>query len=195
MTKRELDNNCPDNAMQKLLAGNKIYVRSKTNPADISEERREETTRNGQSPYAVILTCSDSRVVPEHIFSAGIGDLFVVRTAGNVVGNFEIGTIEYGVDVLGASLIVVMGHSHCGAVAAALTGDRFPGYVEDVVREIQLGLDGARDESTAIYNNILHSKKRVLQSAIIRALVKQGKVDIACTKYNIATGEVKFFRC
>lgn len=184
----------PQDALDRLIAGNEIFRRSCTNPADISQAVREETAFNGQSPYAVVLTCSDSRVPPEHIFSAGIGDLFVVRTAGNVVGDFEIGSIEYGADELGASLIVVMGHSHCGAVGAALSGHAY-GYIEDVVHEIQIGLDGAEDERTAIYNNIIHSKNRIMQSEIIRKLVRFGKIMIVCARYDINSGKAEFFKC
>ena len=100
----------PTEALRRLIAGNESYITSCRNPAEISCERRMETSENGQEPYAVILTCSDSRVPPEHIFSAGIGELFVVRAAGNVVGDFEIGSIEYAVQhfvkKLGVSFLI-----------------------------------------------------------------------------------------
>ena len=179
------------NAMRRLVRGNEIYVNSCANPADISKERRIETAENGQKPYAVILTCSDSRVPPEHIFSAGIGDIFVVRSAGNVVGSFELGSIEYAVQHLNAPLIVVMGHTHCGAVAAAIEGHA-DGYIEDIVREIQLGLNGAITENEAVQNNIFHSKRRVLQSKIVESLSKAGLLMVVCAEYNIQTGRVTF---
>lgn len=186
--------NSPQQALCRLIAGNREYLNSCRNPANISRAAREATARNGQPPYAVVLTCSDSRVPPEHIFSAGIGDLFVVRTAGNVVGNFELGSIEYGTEHLGAPIILIMGHSHCGAVSAALEGHT-DGYIEDVVHEIQLGLNGTSDETTAIYNNILHSKNRVMESEIIRKLLTAGRVAIVCAKYDMASGKVEFFNC
>lgn len=185
----------PKEALRKLIAGNDIYLKANRNPANISPARRMETARHGQHPYAVVLTCSDSRVPPEHIFSAGIGDLFVVRTAGNVVGDFEIGTVEYGVLHLGAKIILVMGHSQCGAVAAALEGYDGEGYIEDVVTEIQRGLDGAQDECTAIHNNILHSKNKLMKSTIIRTMLRKGEIEMVCAKYDIATGKVAFFTC
>jgi len=99
----------PEAALRKLVEGNTIYQKARHNPAFIGKQRRIETTNPGQFPYAVILTCSDSRVPPEHIFSAGIGDLFVVRTAGNVVGSFELGSIEYAVEHLNVPLILCDG--------------------------------------------------------------------------------------
>ena len=111
----------PFEALEKLKKGNQDYISALTNPASIELDLRKNLATNGQQPYAVILTCSDSRVAPEHIFSAGLGELFVIRTAGNVVGDFELGSIEYGVEHLGAPIIVVMGHNHCGAVEAALS--------------------------------------------------------------------------
>lgn len=182
----------PQEAYKKLAAGNKKYLRSCSNPACVSPALRQDTAQNGQKPYAVVLTCSDSRVPPEHIFSAGIGELFVVRTAGNVVGGFELGSIEYAVEHLHAPLILIMGHSGCGAVAAALGGHAH-GHIEEIVREIQLGLDGAEDECSAVYNNIMHSRQRVMASAVVEAHVRAGKTAIVCAKYNISSGAVEFF--
>jgi len=181
-----------ETALNKLAIGNDIYVHSCHNPAYISQKRRTETTQNGQNPYAVILTCSDSRVSPEHIFSAGIGDLFVVRTAGNVVGKFELGSIEYAVQQLNAPIIVVMGHTHCGAVSAALEGYA-NGYINDIIHEIQLGLNGAKTEDEAICNNILHSQQQVLQSKTVNCLVEAGQLMVVSAEYNIETGHVYFF--
>ena len=185
----------PKRALCRLIEGNNVYIDSFRNPADISCERRMETTRHGQRPYAVILTCSDSRVPPEHIFSAGIGELFVVRTAGNVVGDFEIGSIEYAVQHLHVPIVVIMGHTHCGAVAAALEGHA-EGYIESIIREIQLGLNGAATEDEAVCNNILHSKQRVLQSEIVNDLIDTGQLMLVCAENDIRTGHVNFLdRC
>ncbi|MCL2774244.1 MAG: carbonic anhydrase [Oscillospiraceae bacterium] len=187
-------NYTPNQALRKLIAGNEIYLNSKNNPGNISSAIRYENSIHGQHPYSVILTCSDSRVPPEHIFSAGVGELFVIRTAGNVVGGFELGTIEYGLKYLGVPLILVMGHSQCGAVAAALDGNA-EGYIEDVVHEIQLGLYGATDEVAAVYNNILNSRCRIMESSIIQKLISDGNISIVCALYDVKTGAVKFFEC
>jgi len=178
-------------ALQKLTQGNEMYIKSLTNPADISSGKRKETSKYGQKPYAVILTCSDSRVSPEHIFSTGIGDLFIVRTAGNVAGAFELGSIEYAIKHLHASIVVVMGHTQCGAVIAAIEGHA-EGCIEDIIHEIQLGLEGALNESQAIYMNIQHSKQRVLKSEIVQNLINNGKLLVIGAEYNIETGFVKF---
>lgn len=185
--------NRPERSLRKLETGNDVYIKSFKNPANIGPGRRMETSKNGQRPYAAVLTCADSRVPPEHIFSAGIGDLFVVRTAGNVVANFEIGSIEYAVQHLYVPLVVVMGHTHCGAVSAAMEGHA-SGFIEDIIREIQRGIRGAKNETEAIYRNILHSKEQLLRSGIIDGFIKAGKVKIICAEYDIKTGQVKFFR-
>ena len=181
----------PKQALEKLVTGNETYRTAHTNPGDISPARRRETALHGQHPYAVVLTCSDSRVPPEHIFSAGLGELFVVRTAGNVVGAFELGTIEYGVEHLHAPLILVMGHTQCGAVAAALEGHA-EGYIECVVKEIQQGFCCPSGETEAVVENILHSKCKIMGSEIVRRLIGAGQLDIACALYDTATGRVDF---
>ncbi|MCL2883401.1 MAG: hypothetical protein FWF30_02885 [Coriobacteriia bacterium] len=128
----------------------------------------------------------------EYIFAAGIGDLFIVRTAGNVIGEFELGSIEFGVQYLKAPLIVVMGHSNCGAVEAALA-NQGDGYLSAVVREIQSGLNGVTDEGEAIHKNVLHSKQRILESPIVRQLLEAGQLMIVCAEYDLFTKHVDFF--
>lgn len=122
--KKEVPNEFADaqSVMEYLKQQNEIYVKTGKNSGDLSESKREDTTENGQHPYAVIVTCSDSRVPAEHIFNAGIGELFVIRTAGNVIGDHALGSVEYGMEHLGAKLVVVLGHTNCGAVDAALNG-------------------------------------------------------------------------
>jgi len=187
-------NYTPEQALRKLISGNQTYLNSRSNPGDISPAIRLETATQGQHPYAVVLTCSDSRVPPEHIFSAGIGELFVVRTAGNVVGDFELGTIEYGTEHLGAPVVLVMGHSQCGAVAAALSGHA-DGHIQCIVNEIQCGICGVCDENTAIYRNALHSKRIVMESSIIQRLVCSGNLAVICAIYDIRTGKVELLDC
>ena len=106
--------------LKKLLEGNQKYLTSEKGAGDISPRIRLKTAGEGQNPYAIIITCSDSRVIPEAIFQCGIGDLFVIRLAGNVIDNHQLGSIEYAADHLGTKLIMVLGHTHCGAVDAAI---------------------------------------------------------------------------
>ncbi len=181
----------PKEALEQLKKGNKIYVSSDSNPADQFQKIRLDTANNGQHPYAVVLTCSDSRVPAEHIFSAGIGDLFTVRTAGNVISDFEIGSIEYGCAHLGAKVVLVMGHTHCGAINAALKGGA-DGFIQKIVDEIKSGLNGADTEITATDNNIIHSADKLMDSSIIRELVDRNQLLIVPAKYDIETGEVAF---
>ena len=188
-----MNNFTPQQSMDRLIKGNKKYINTCRNPADISQDIRWETAHSDQRPFATVLTCSDSRVPPEHIFSAGIGEIFVVRTAGNVVGDFELGSVEYATQHLYTPIVLIMGHSHCGAVSAALHGHA-DGHIEDIIREIQLGLHGATDEDTAIYNNIMHSKRRIMESKIIQCLIHTGQLAIVCAKYEIDTGKVDFFK-
>lgn len=111
-------------AIYKLAAGNLKYLNAENGSGDISRRIRMSTWAKGQSPYAIIVTCSDSRVIPENIFSAGIGELFVIRLAGNIIDDHQLGSIEYAAGHLGCRLVVVLGHTHCGAVDAAINRAR-----------------------------------------------------------------------
>ena len=190
--KNDLPVHSPEQALQKLKRGNEIYINNRRNNADISKRLRHDTANNGQKPYAVIVTCSDSRVPPEHIFTAGIGDLFVIRTAGNTVDNIVLGSIEYGVKHLGAKIIVIMGHDHCGAVSAAIEGHT-EGHITDVVEEIQSGIEGAVDASEAERFNIAHSYRKSRESLIIRELIEADEITVVQAKYDMYTGKADFF--
>ena len=132
-----------EQALKRLMDGNKRYVASRLIYPNQTPERRDEL-RNGQNPFAVILGCSDSRVPPEVIFDQGLGDLFVVRVAGNVTGKNVLASIEYAVAHLHVPLIVVLGHSDCGAVKSCATGTCFEGNLQYLVSAIQPALDKAR---------------------------------------------------
>ncbi|MDR3209133.1 MAG: carbonic anhydrase [Oscillospiraceae bacterium] len=182
--------------LEALRAGNQAYLAARANPGDISPEVRRETAAHGQHPFAAVVTCADSRVVPEHIFSAGLGALFVVRTAGNVVADFERGSLEYAVSHLGVPLILVMGHTHCGAVGAALEtsrGEHVPPSLGALVEEIRGALRGETEEAAAVRANVEHSVLRVLESAELREFERAGRLEVARAVYDIETGEVHFF--
>jgi len=184
-------------ALVRLARGNEMYLTEGRGWTDLSPERRIEVTQHGQRPFAAIVTCSDSRVPPEHIFSAGLGDIFVVRSAGNVVGDFERGAIEFAAQHLGVPLVVVMGHSQCGAVAAALArreeavaGDSLAA----VVREIREGLGDACGADEAVRANIQQSIRRILESAIVTQMVEAGRLMVTGAEYDLRTGLVEFLR-
>ena len=175
-------------ALDKLKNGNERYLSAEKNDGDISPALREKTCAEGQNPYAVIITCSDSRVIPESIFSAGIGELFVIRVAGNVIDHHQLGSIEYAVDHLGCRLIVVMGHDHCGAVGAAI-GHEPEGYVKSITDEIKKAIGSETDDYKASCLNVLHSVKKIKEDLAI-----DGKSDLCVcgALYHLEDGRVEF---
>ena len=146
-------------ALERLKEGNKIYINSSKGIGDISPEKRRDTYKNGQKPYAVVVSCADSRVIPESIFSVGIGDLFVIRVAGNVVGNYELGSIGYALEHLGCKLVLVLGHTGCGAVGAALHENC--GYVKSITDEIKRAIGCETDAVKASILNVQQSVGKI----------------------------------
>ncbi len=190
-----------DQAIKKLADGNSRYASGSCLHSDISQARRAETAQKGQHPIATILSCSDSRVPPEYIFDQGIGDLFVIRVAGNVADTDEIGSAEYGVDHLGTPVLMVLGHSKCGAVTAVATGAEVHGSIPALVDNIKPAVDTAKRKNPsaqgdalvrdAITLNVWQSIEDMLKkSAIIRARAKAGEVKIVGALYDIETGKV-----
>lgn len=177
-------------ALEKLKEGNGQYLEAATNPGDISTTIRQKTFAEGQVPYAVIITCSDSRVIPEAVFSAGIGELFVIRVAGNVIDNHQLGSIEYAVDHLGTKLVVILGHTNCGAVGAAM-GDVPSGYVKTITDEIRKAIGEEKDALRASCLNVERSVSIVKDS-----LHYEGKseddVRVCGAVYHIDSGKVEF---
>ena len=179
-----------ESVLNYLLEQNEIYVKSGANSGNISAEKREDTFSNGQHPYAVVITCSDSRVPAEHIFNAGIGELFVIRTAGNVIGDFELGSVEYGAEHLGTKLVVVLGHTNCGAVDAAINGGAH-GNIEKITDEISSCIPENCDPREAEILNVENSIDRILESEIMQELCEEGTAVVGAI-YNIETGKVEF---
>ena len=110
--------------IEKLKSGNELFLQTGKNEGDVSLAIRKKTAEEGQHPYAIVITCSDSRVIPDAIFSAGIGELFVIRVAGNVLDNHQLGSIEYAFSHLDANVIIMLGHTKCGAISAAQHSQR-----------------------------------------------------------------------
>ncbi len=134
----------PEKAIERLEDGNVRFETDKATHPDADTRRRRETGEAGQFPFVTFLSCSDSRVPIELIFDQGVGDVFVVRVAGNVCGVHEAGSIEYGVDHLGTPLLVVLGHTQCGAVTAATTGAEVHGNIRPLVQGIGPAVAKAR---------------------------------------------------
>lgn len=178
-------------AKKRLIEGNKLYLDAKVSGTDISPERRTDTAVNGQHPYAIVITCSDSRVITESIFSAGIGELFVIRVAGNVLDDHQLGSIEYAADHLGTKLIVVLGHTKCGAVGAAIEGHT-GGFIESILKDIQLAIGDEKDDFKASCLNVKHGVDTIRHELEIHPIHDPKGLEVAGAIYHIEDGRVEF---
>lgn len=179
-----------EEALKRLINGNQRYISAVSNPGDVSPQIRKNTSINGQNPYAIILACSDSREIPEAIFCAGIGELFVIRVAGNVVDDHQLGSIEYAADHLGCRLILVLGHDSCGAVDAAMNHDP-DGHIKFITDEISLAIKDETDEYKACCLNVKRSVEIIEQNADIKHLESEG-LKVMGAIYHIEDGRVEF---
>ena len=179
-----------EEALEKLKTANEGYMKSRTNSGDISPERRKYTSENGQKPYAIVLACSDSREIPEAIFCAGIGELFVIRVAGNVVDEQQLGSVEYAVEHLGCRLAVVLGHTQCGAVKAAIDHDA-DGYIKSITDEISLAIGNEKDEYEACCLNIKRSVEQI-NSSISAGHTGEDGFQVVGAVYHLEDGHVEF---
>jgi carbonic anhydrase len=186
-----------DQVWADLMAGNKRFVAGKTRHYDVVSLRGK--LASGQQPNVIVLSCSDSRVGPELVFDQNLGDIFVVRTAGNVADPVGLGSLEYAVDHIHSPLLVVLGHQKCGAVTAACSGDKMPSKnLEAIVDKIDPAVIKAKSYAksddlveSAIKENVHQSAKDLLaNSAILRDAVKSGKLTIVEAEYQLASGEV-----
>ena len=185
-----IENISASEAMNKLKAGNEKYLNSKTSSGDVSIEKRSYSCENGQQPYAIIIGCSDSRVIPESIFSAGIGDLFVIRVAGNVIDDHQLGSVEYAAEHLGCKLVVVLGHSHCGAVGAAIN-DNPDGYVKSITDEIKRAIGSEKDDIKACVLNI-HQSVNAIKDGMKKLIEAEDGLKVIGAIYHIEDGKVEF---
>jgi len=178
-------------ALEWLKEGNLAYISSNSNhKGDISKEKRLHTHHHGQNPYAIIITCSDSRVIPEAIFMQGIGDLFVIRLAGNVLADFGLGSVEYGIEHLGCKLVLVLGHTKCGAVASALEGEH-TSYVGSIVMEIKKAIGTTKSPLLATKLNVKNTIAKI-NNAILTDEMKKDGVKVVGAIYHTQSGEVEF---
>ena len=180
-------------AYDRLAQGNQDYVSAARNAGDVSPELRERLVASGQHPYACVISCADSRVVPEHLFSAGLGELFCIRVAGNVVGAEELASCVYAVEHLGVQLVVVLGHTHCGAVGAALAGgvaadDPLYPLVDSIVQAI----GGERDADAASAANARAGVDALLACPALASRVEAGSLVVVGALYRTDSGVVDF---
>ena len=191
-----------DEILQKFKDGNKRFVEGKMIHRDYVKER--ELTAPGQHPYAIVLSCIDSRKPTEIIFDKGIGDIFNARIAGNFVNVDILGSMEYATKVSGAKLILVMGHNDCGAIKSAIDNVQL-GNITAMLSNIQPAVKSVTDfqdrtsknkkfvEAVTKQNVLLAQKKIMDDSPIIKELVDSKKVEIAGCVYNLETGAVSFY--
>ncbi len=189
----------PDAALKLLVEGNARYAANEPRGRDFSAERANRA--KGQAPFAAILGCADSRIAPELAFDQNPGDLFVVRVAGNFVTPDGLGSLEYGVAVLGAKLIMVLGHTSCGAVKATVEalqkGNTLPGHIADLVRAMKPGIEpmlkqkGDDLEQRAVVANVRHNVDRLSKSKPILAdMIAKKQLRVVGAFYDLPTGKV-----
>jgi carbonic anhydrase len=188
-----------DESLLKLLEGNKRFISGQLTTKDCSTEKRQELTK-GQHPFATVLSCSDSRVPPEVIFDEGLGDVFIVRVAGNVVEPTTLGSIEYGAEHLHTPLLVILGHEKCGAVQATLEAKGKPeGNIGAILKKIMPAVNTAKkakkdpDETLnlAVQENVKNTYKDIMKSKIVKELVHEGKLKVVAAEYYLGTGKVE----
>ena len=184
----------PDQALQLLLEGNQRFVDEKSINKNTSFSRIKKVAE-GQNPFAIVLSYADSRVPIEILFDRGFGDLFVVRNAGNIAASEEIGSIEFGSLILGAKVILVLGHGSCGAVRAAVEGNPVSGSIQSVLNSIKPALDSLKPEEkkdlvAAIKANVKWQVERIKKSPIITQLIVENKLNIVGGYYDLNTAKV-----
>ena len=177
-------------ALKRLMDGNQAYLAAGREIGDISPAIRLRTTREGQKPFAIIVACSDSRVIPEVIFHCGIGDLFVIRVAGNVMDSHQLGSIEYAADHLGTKLVVVLGHTNCGAVAAAIHHDP-SGFIKFITDEIRTAIGEEQDSYKASCLNVMRSRA-IIEHELMELFSQDDGPSVVGAMYDIETGKVEF---
>lgn len=193
----------PDQALAMLRQGNARFVAGQTLHPHQTAQRLQETAAHGQKPFATVLACSDSREPVELLFDQGVGDVFVIRVAGNVSDVDEVGSIEYGVGHLATPLLVVLGHTHCGAVTAVATGAVVHGSIPQLVDNIAPAVKRAEAQAQGLPQSVLVEKavrENVWQSIAdafkrseeIRHLVAAGKLKVVGAVYDLATGLVQW---
>lgn len=184
----------PDAALKKLMDGNKRFVDRKRQNPNQDLVRLAEVAKS-QKPFAAVLGCADSRFPSEMIFDQGLGDLFVCRVAGNVATPEEIGSLEFGTLVLGAKVLVVVGHKRCGAVDATIKGAQVPGQIGSLLDAIKPAVESSKDQGgdrleNASKANVMLQAKRLKASPVISKLIEEKKLKVVGGYYDLDTGAV-----
>lgn len=183
-----------EKVLERLKEGNELYVREGRNAGDVSLPIRIKTARDGQHPYAIVITCSDSRVIPDAIFSAGIGELFVIRVAGNVIDKHQLGSIEYAFSHLDANVIVMLGHTKCGAISAAQNTDHeaTDKFIKYIIEDITEAIGTEKDDYKATVLNVRHGVDMIKNAFHDHPDIEDGDLDVLGAVYDIETGIVEW---
>ena len=187
----------PDAVIQYLQRGNSRFVEGKCVHAGQDAHRRQELA-SGQHPLAIVLTCADSRVPPEILFDQGLGDLFVIRNAGNVLDDHTLGSMEYAVEHLHAGLVVVLGHAKCGAVSAAVAGGHVEGHIHSVTESLAPAVKESKGQPGDPVENAVRANARMVADTVAHSApilskeTEAGKLRIAAACYDLATGNVEW---
>ena len=185
-------------SLDELILGNENFQNNSRNNVDLVAQRKELV--KGQKPNFIVVTCSDSRVSPELVFDSGLGEVFVIRTAGNVIDSVCIGSIEYSAEHLHSQYLIVMGHTSCGAVTAAMGGETESPYINCIIKYIKPAVQKAQSKNLdkdaslnfAIIQNVRNQIEAVRKSAIIQELEKKGELKIIACLYHLDSGKVEF---
>jgi carbonic anhydrase len=182
----------PDGALSELMDGNQRYITGKTTAHEHDLQMLHAKTAEKQQPFAAVLSCADSRVPVELVFDQTIGHIFVCRIAGNVTTPEIIASLEYGAAVLGTKVILVLGHSNCGAVAATIKGSEVPGQISALYPRIRPAVDlaGPNIDAAAKANAKIHAALLAEASTVIGGLVKENKIKVAAAYYDVKNGMV-----
>jgi carbonic anhydrase len=192
-----------DEALNKLMEGNLRYASGATVQPHQNAARRQELASHGQHPFATVLSCSDSRVPPEVVFDQGLGDIFVIRVAGNVAATDELGSIEYAADHLSTPLVVVLGHTHCGAVTAVVKNEPATPNIAKLVAPIVPAVSGVRQRFSAADTEEVVAKAveanvwqavadMYANSPLLKKMATQGKIKVVGAIYDLESGKVRF---
>ena len=194
----------PDQALALLIEGNQSFLRGERPASELSNAQRRLELANGQAPFAAYVTCSDSRVPPELLFGRGLGELFIIRNAGNTVDTVALGSIEYAVAQLNTPLVVVMGHESCGAVGAAVKvvteNATFPGAIGRMIEPIIPAVLRVREQQGDLLENSVRSNVRAVvqqlrsqTDPLMQEPLQAGRLKIVGAYYDLDTGAVDFF--
>jgi len=184
-----------DTVLEELLEGNRRYAEHQRTHPHLDDDRRLGLVA-GQSPHTIILGCSDSRVPPEYIFDQGLGDLFVIRVAGNVIDDIVLASIEYAAEHLHAPLLVVLGHTNCGAVQAALEEDELDGHLPSIAQAIEEAVEASQGSTGDVLDETIRIHARITaehlrqSEPVLKHLVDTGKLKVVAAYYNLDTGIV-----